>query len=368
MATPRTEIRLFRFGANETEKGTFYLTEGDAKACMKAYRARQTELSWDYDHDVAVDGVQGPRIASAWSRLELRADGLWAAAIKWTKRALGLIADEEYKYFSPFFEHTEDGHITNIINVALTNIPATHGIDAIAASARPRAKGRRALTAHGRLQEIPRGSTRRATTTTRATAPGRTGLTMDKEEIAKKLAAMQEQCAALAAALAEGDDPEDDEDKPKPEGMSDDAEGEAASVAAALCVHTGLKSPLKALAKLLSGRGAGGGGEDQEQADRAKLIEEGIASGKLQPSLKVWAETLSVASLRKFLSGAKPVVKTRASADEPAKKGPASTALSPAEAKVCKDMGIKPEKFLEQRAKLSAAGGGQLDDRHPHRA
>ncbi len=371
--TPKTEIRLFRIGANDTEKGTFYVTPEDAKAILAAWKARGTDLSWDYDHDVVAEGAQGPRMASGWSQLEVRKDGVWATAIRWTKRALGLIDAEEYRYFSPFFEHTEDGHVTNIVNVALTNIPATHGIDAVAASAKPHRRASDRIV-RGKLQEIPRGTTtRRATdTTARASALGKTIMT--KEEMMKALAAINEQCQALAAALDEM--PDDavaaaaDPDEKEKVAASAEPEGdkaEATSVAAALCAFTGLKSPLKALAKVLSAGGGAAGGEDQEQADKVALIEQGIASGKLQPSLKPWASTLSAASLRKYLGSAKPVVKTAETKEAASKTGASSTTLSATEQKVCKDMGISHEAFVAQRAKLSGAGGVKLYGPH-HRA
>jgi len=88
----------------------------------------------DYEHQT-LKAVQAP--AAGWiKRLYNRgSDGLWAA-VEWTQRARAYLASREYRYFSPFFlARKADGHIINLINVALTNMPKMNHIRPIVAKA-----------------------------------------------------------------------------------------------------------------------------------------------------------------------------------------------------------------------------------------
>ena len=150
--THATEVRLFKIGANTTEKGTYILTAADNAAVAARYRRRGTGLSFDYSHDEAKPSTGGPIIAAGWGALEARPDGLWAVGITWTALAAKHMAARELRYVSPLFEfeaRADGNHVTNVINVGLTNIPATHGTMAIAASATT------IRTARGALQPIP---------------------------------------------------------------------------------------------------------------------------------------------------------------------------------------------------------------------
>lgn len=339
-----TEIRLFAFGKNETEKGTFFLSKADAAACLAAWKARGTDLSWDYEHDVTKDG-RGACPAAAWCSLEVRGDGLWATNIRWTDRARAHLEAKEYRYFSPFFEHTEEGHILNVINVALTNIPATHGIaPLVAASALASRRGTR-----GRAQPIPRGHIALSTRNTR---------TMNEEEkkaMKAALAEMEEKCKAMSAKLAESDAP------PPPHDEPDGDEGDkkdATSAAAALCALTGERNPLAALAKLVE-RQAAGSDNTPSIASRVALA---ISEGKLPPVMKQVAETWTEAQLTSYLAAVKGVpVKGPTGGNTGARQGSnggGSTTLSTAEREVCKRMGITEEKFLASKNALVSTGKG----------
>lgn len=144
---PPSELRVFGFGPFSTIKGQFKFTPSDAKEVMKRYQEHGAELCFDYEH-FAVDpekGRAGDGKAAAWYRLELRKDGLYATNIRWTKAALDGIRAKEWRYWSPAFLHTKDRHITELINIALTNIPATHDLEPLVAASRV-AKGRHTMT------------------------------------------------------------------------------------------------------------------------------------------------------------------------------------------------------------------------------
>lgn len=347
--TIRTEVRLFAFGENPTEKGVFLLSKADASTCLQAWKNRGTDLSWDYEHAVVKDGADNAP-AAAWCGLEVRKDGLWAVNIRWTNRARQLIEAKEYRYFSPLFEHDDAGHVLNIINVALTNTPATWGIQPlIAASALSVTRGR---IARGATQPIPRG---------KAPQRGRTASlsrsTMDEEEkkaMKAALAEMQEQCKAMAAKLAEDDGEEGDKTAASEGEGEGDPEENAKAAAAALCALTGEKNPVSALAKLVKGQGQV---ETQTHAHRVELA---ISEGDLPPALKETALSWNEAQLSAFLKTSPKVKTTRGGGSKPpANGGPNAATLSAADKNVAKRLGITPEKMLEAKAKQGPIGSGK---------
>ena len=131
---PPDAFRLFPLGTVETTKGTFYLTPADAAACVERHRGYGNDLSVDFGHGV-FNEHEAPQMAAGWIRdLEVRADGLWAAGVTWTERAAAMIRAREQRYFSPAFMTDEEGHIVEILNVALTLMPATHNLTPLVAS------------------------------------------------------------------------------------------------------------------------------------------------------------------------------------------------------------------------------------------
>lgn len=127
-ATPPTEYRLWAFGTVSTTKGDFEFTAADAKNVMTEYAAHGVELHFDYEHGTFDGTPAQPAPAAAWMSIELRDDGLWLTNIRWTARAAQMLADKEYRYLSPAFEVDDAGHISKLMNVALTNLPATRNL------------------------------------------------------------------------------------------------------------------------------------------------------------------------------------------------------------------------------------------------
>ncbi len=122
---PPTEFRIFPFGKVATSKGTFSFDEDDAAGLLEAFLSQGNELMIDYDH-LAVDPIlPGQAKAAGWFVPQIRDDGLWATDVKWTPEAARMLASSEYGYFSPAFDYDKRGHIQQLANVALTNLPAT---------------------------------------------------------------------------------------------------------------------------------------------------------------------------------------------------------------------------------------------------
>lgn len=135
---PPKEFRIFPFGEIESTKGKFIFDQQSAESVMERFKARGIDMSGDYEHAATqptppAEGAPSP----LWCQLAVRADGLWAVAVKWTARAIDYLKNGEIRYTSPaFFANRETKRITRLHNIALTNDPAT--IDAeplVAASA-----------------------------------------------------------------------------------------------------------------------------------------------------------------------------------------------------------------------------------------
>lgn len=126
-----SEVRLFRYGDNETTQGTFIFDAISAASVMAADSDYGNERSADYEHQALFSPpVEAP--ASAWYRLALREDGLYAVEIRWTERARRMIEAGEYRYISPaFMVDPETNRVMEYINFALTNLPATKRMEAL---------------------------------------------------------------------------------------------------------------------------------------------------------------------------------------------------------------------------------------------
>ena len=132
---PPREFRIFPFGRVETTKGVFLFDARSATSVMERWREWGNRLFIDYEHGALNPHNAGPAPAAGWFDLEVREDGLWAVNVDWTPRAREMLAQGEYRYFSPAFEVDEEGRIIALINIALTNLPATKRMEPLVAKA-----------------------------------------------------------------------------------------------------------------------------------------------------------------------------------------------------------------------------------------
>lgn len=139
---PPTEFRLFVKGWNETENGRFLFDDAAAKATMAAYKAWGVDLMIDLEHQ-SLDPETPPeptaKDARGWCNIELRADGsLWAVNVKWTPDGVARLTERRQRYVSPAFGFDADRRVTQLINVAITAMPATHDTPALMAASTSR--------------------------------------------------------------------------------------------------------------------------------------------------------------------------------------------------------------------------------------
>lgn len=147
---PPRELRLFKFGQNSTRKGVFALTERGAKQIMKAYAEHNSgdrPILIDWDHgSLKSDGAMDRGKAAGWADLSLRGDGIWLTRIEWKTKAREYLTTGEFRYFSPAFDinvgdaqvfEKPTNEIVEVVNCALTNLPATDKLDSLVAASRP---------------------------------------------------------------------------------------------------------------------------------------------------------------------------------------------------------------------------------------
>jgi len=171
LRVPPSEFRIFRAGVNETEKGDFTFDEEAARTVMESYGRRKVDLTMDYEHQALTEPpIEAPASCMSWVP-QIRNGELWATECKWTDKAAGYLSAGEYRYFSPAFSHTDEGRIKEVLNLALTNIPAMRGIAPLVAASR------------------------------RQTTGTEEGTSMDYEKLYKELQAAHEQLTAKLTAL-----------------------------------------------------------------------------------------------------------------------------------------------------------------------
>ncbi|EHT8643054.1 phage protease [Salmonella enterica] len=147
-ATPVTRVRIFPAGEFRSNDGrpkecpAWVMNAACAQRLIAAAASKKTDYSFDYEHQTLRAVTNGkPAPASAWFKsLEwVEGDGLYAVDVDWTAAASQMIAAREYRYLSPMFDyHPVTGEVGQLINVALTNLPALEELDegVIAAASR----------------------------------------------------------------------------------------------------------------------------------------------------------------------------------------------------------------------------------------
>lgn len=135
------EVRLFQAGVNRTQNGTYHFTEESARSCMERRKEWGVDLAFDYAHAMLGAKYSADPAAAAsaagWGQLEVRetvhGKELWASRCTWTPKASQKLLDRELRYCSPMFLADEKGNVLELLNVALTSIPATFNADPLMA-------------------------------------------------------------------------------------------------------------------------------------------------------------------------------------------------------------------------------------------
>lgn len=135
-AAPPTEFRIFRAGLNKSRKGNFLFSERSATEVMADAADFEADYPIDFNHSMFGFSMGDPAEngkAAGWFRPEVRNGELWATNVVWSELASDKLTKREYRYISPTFNCKEDGEILELLNVALTNIPALKGLSPLMA-------------------------------------------------------------------------------------------------------------------------------------------------------------------------------------------------------------------------------------------
>ena len=109
-----------------------HLDEQGAQEIIAAFKTRGNDMVIDYEHQTLSE-AQAP--AAGWIKdlVWKGKEGLWAI-VEWTQKAKDYLDNREYRYFSPVMAlRATDRSIIKLINVALTNTPATNNLRPIVA-------------------------------------------------------------------------------------------------------------------------------------------------------------------------------------------------------------------------------------------
>lgn len=145
VSSPPREFRLFHAGQNESTKGTMLFDARAAELVMAKYRAHGVDQMIDLEHESLDKPTRtDSRDARGWYELEVRRTAagpeLWAVNVRWTSDGLRRLSEKSQRYISPAFYQDEDGRVVEMVNCALTALPATHAAPALVAAARYGAK------------------------------------------------------------------------------------------------------------------------------------------------------------------------------------------------------------------------------------
>lgn len=129
---------IFNAGNNPGDDGPAIFDEKAAEMVMAEFKKRGVlRLTIDYDHaSIKSDTRPQDRIAAGWFTPDIVNGRCDAGAVYWTDAAKKAIENKEWLYISPVFTKDSDGRITSLVNLAITNNPATWGARPLIAASR----------------------------------------------------------------------------------------------------------------------------------------------------------------------------------------------------------------------------------------
>ena len=304
----------------------------------------KSDMMVDYDHQAPRSvPVAGTAKAAGWidpKTITAEDDGIWAIA-SWTPDAAQKVADREYRYTSPYFNHRPDGTLTSIINLAITNVP---NLDLAAVASAIDGDGGDSHSTEEEENEMDLKAI--------ATALGLPETADEATVIAAATAAKAKADALTATASAVGIDLKDDT--------------ELASVATAVTalkdakpgdpdptqfvsmdIVKEMKSEMSALTKRV---------DEADGKERTAMLDTAVTDGRLTPAMRKHfdANFKDMAALASALGDLpKTNLGQRTAPADPAVK---TTELTPDEKSVASMMGLSDAEYLDTRnAELEAA-------------
>lgn len=125
-----SEFQIYRWGENPTTKGSLLFDRKSADEIMADYQKHGVDLAIDLEHDSTSPAARAMRADAAdargYTKLEVRADGLWAVGVQWSSDGAARLRDGRQRYISPFcMFDPKTRRIARLVNLALVAQPAT---------------------------------------------------------------------------------------------------------------------------------------------------------------------------------------------------------------------------------------------------
>lgn len=283
-------FRIWAAGENRCDDGSIFFTEESATALMEEQGDRNRLYPFDFDHlSLLSDRPATSGRAAGWHNLEIRKDAqgaseLWAINIQWCEDTkAGFEAQPPlWRYFSPAFFTDKDAKVTGYTNCAVCINPLTHDLPSLATL---RVKAVSAAKTSGDCSPMDK----KAYMAALAVLASSESSEDEKKEAAAALAADKADDAPPADDK-ESDGDESDKEKPKAEAEGDapeeDKKDEKKEEAARAATVKLAKENMSLQARV-------------DAIEIASLL----ASRKdLSPTVRSWAATQSLATVKSFVA------------------------------------------------------------------
>lgn len=135
------EVLMAFDGLNKSSNGDFVVDEESARKIEAGFAALRRDLVIDYEHQTMggeFASPDGTAKAAGWIKsLKYTAGRGLVAMVEWTQRAREMIRAKEYRYISPVLRVLKESKkAIELLHAGITNDPAIHGMEALAASRR----------------------------------------------------------------------------------------------------------------------------------------------------------------------------------------------------------------------------------------
>lgn len=325
-------IQLLPYGAFRATDGrpadvaAWLVTDSNGADVVALANSQRNALPIDYEHQIIHSRTNGKEAPSAgWmDYLYFTPQGIFAD-VRWTDKAAEYIKNGEYRYISAVFAYDTEGYVRKIFHAALTNFPALDGMEEAMVAASSHFITEEQYPMDKELLAMLCGLFGKANATEAEIKAEVGALVQSKGSSSVALssvyAQLNEKEARVAMLSSQGGQPDPAKYVP------------IEQVVALQADLNKVKGEIEA---------------DKKQA----LITEALSAGKLSPSLKTWAESLSVAVLSQFIEQATPMA---ALSGEQAKV-PANekvAALSAVEVATAKALGLSEQAY---QARYKEAG------------
>ena len=308
-----------------TDVEAWYVTDTNGADVVALANSQKNPLPIDYEHQILHSQQNGKEAPSAgWMEyLYFNPQGIFAD-VRWTDKAAEYIKNGEYRYISAVFAYDTNGYVRKIFHAALTNNPALDGMDEVMVAASVQLLNQQ----------------------------------KEKPEMDKKLV---EALCALFALKADASEAEITEKVTALSAAKGDSQvavldvyaklAEKEQSVAALTAQVGKPDPAKfvPVEQVVALQADFNAFKTSVEADKKEaLITAALSQGKLAPTLKDWAQSLSVEALSAYLEKAPAMAALSGEPQAKADPDQNVVALSAEQQATAKMLGISEAEYIEK--------------------